>query len=175
MIHQPKRKLGLVGGFSVVSDCPAYDRRLQLVQLLVESGFEVLCEAEPEQPLVTLVQGVEVYGGTVTFADQYLLSIADAAERLQAEKMHFYNMVDELLVLPGGLKSLDKLTEYLTWMPRIHGVKPVAVIDEGGFWLPLLALFSHIEAEGFLPVNFRERFQYFPNLSDFIENLKARQ
>ena len=57
---------------------------------------------------------------------------------------------DAFVVLPGGLGTLDEAFEIVTWKQlRLHD-KPVLIADIAGYWAPLLALFEHIDGEGFV-------------------------
>jgi uncharacterized protein (TIGR00730 family) len=57
---------------------------------------------------------------------------------------------DAFLTLPGGLGTLEELTEI--WVAGTLGMhaKPVVILDPTGLYEPLHALVRHLEAEGFL-------------------------
>lgn len=59
------------------------------------------------------------------------------------------------VVLPGGAGTLDEFFEVLTWAQIGLHAKPVIVLDQGGYWQPLLALIEHIIAQGFAAPNLR--------------------
>jgi hypothetical protein len=66
----------------------------------------------------------------------------------ERKKVMFMN-ADAVVCLPGGAGSLDEFFEVLTWRQiGLHG-KPILLLDEGGYWQPLLALLRHVVAEGF--------------------------
>jgi uncharacterized protein (TIGR00730 family) len=54
---------------------------------------------------------------------------------------------DAFVALPGGFGTLEELLEQLT--ARLLGFhdKPIVLVDVGGFWQPLLALFEHLYRE----------------------------
>ncbi len=56
---------------------------------------------------------------------------------------------DAFVALPGGSGTLDELFEIWTWRQLGIHHKPVALLDLGGYWQPLLACLDHLVAEGF--------------------------
>jgi len=64
-------------------------------------------------------------------------------KRLMAER------ADAFAVLPGGTGTLDETFEILTWRQLGLHDKPIFLVDIAGYWRPLIALFAHIEAQGF--------------------------
>lgn len=63
---------------------------------------------------------------------------------------------DAFVALPGGLGTLEELFEAWTWaLLGIHG-KPVALLDVGGFWAPLLAMLDHLVEQGFVRAAHRQ-------------------
>jgi len=59
---------------------------------------------------------------------------------------------DAFLVLPGGIGTLDELTEVLTIKNLGRHDKPILLVDEE-FFAPLLALFEHYVANDFVSAN----------------------
>lgn len=77
-----------------------------------------------------------------------------ASELIVVETMHDRKRVmaeqsDAFAVLPGGVGTLDETFEIMTWRQLGLHDKPVYLVDVGGYWRPLLALFDHVVASGF--------------------------
>ncbi|NUB43399.1 TIGR00730 family Rossman fold protein [Fertoebacter nigrum] len=66
----------------------------------------------------------------------------------ERKKVMFMNC-DAIVVLPGGIGSLDEFFEVLTWRQIGLHAKPIILLDTDGYWQPLLALLRHVIAEGF--------------------------
>jgi uncharacterized protein (TIGR00730 family) len=64
-------------------------------------------------------------------------------KRLMAER------ADAFAVLPGGIGTLDEMFEIVSWKQLGLHDKPILLVDVGGYWAPLLALFDHIVDSGF--------------------------
>jgi uncharacterized protein (TIGR00730 family) len=63
-----------------------------------------------------------------------LIEVGSMHER----KQHMYDLSDAFVALPGGLGTLEELAEIATWGQLGLHRKPIAVLDVGGFWAPLL-------------------------------------
>lgn len=76
-----------------------------------------------------------------------LVSTADLAER----KAQLLQRADAIVVLVGGLGTLDEVTEVLEL--KKHGLhdKPVVLLDTEGFYDGMRAQLRRMEQEGFLP------------------------
>lgn len=73
----------------------------------------------------------------------------------ERKKVMFMNS-DAVVVLPGGMGSLDEFFEVLTWRQLGLHAKPIFLLDVGGYWQPLIALMDHVVAQGFAgPENLR--------------------
>jgi uncharacterized protein (TIGR00730 family) len=54
------------------------------------------------------------------------------------------------VALPGGIGTLEEIVEIMTWAQLGRHKKPILLASLDGFWQPMLALFDHMRAEGFL-------------------------
>ena len=71
-------------------------------------------------------------------------------ETMHQRKALMAELSDAFVALPGGFGTMDEFCEMLTWRQlRIHD-KPIALLNPGGFYDPLLALFARMLDEGFL-------------------------
>ncbi len=61
------------------------------------------------------------------------------------------DLSDAFVALPGGYGTMDEFCEILTWAQlHIHG-KPIGLLNAGGYYDELLALFAKFLREGFVP------------------------
>lgn len=73
---------------------------------------------------------------------------ADLAER----KALILARSDALVVMPGGLGTLDEATEILELRKHGHHDKPIVFLNTAGFYDGLLVQLRRMEDDGFLPV-----------------------
>jgi uncharacterized protein (TIGR00730 family) len=56
---------------------------------------------------------------------------------------------DAVVLLPGGMGSLDELCEAITWRQLGLHDKPIVILNINGYWNPLRTLIDHIVDDGF--------------------------
>jgi uncharacterized protein (TIGR00730 family) len=78
--------------------------------------------------------------------------VADLHER----KAEMSALANAYLTLPGGAGTMEELFEVWTWAQLGLHTKPIALLDVGGFYQPLLRFLENSSAEGFLAEDFRE-------------------
>jgi hypothetical protein len=66
----------------------------------------------------------------------------------ERKKVMFMNS-DAIVVLPGGMGTLDEFFEVQTWKQIGLHDKPIFLLDTEGYWAPLTALIEHVIVEGF--------------------------
>jgi uncharacterized protein (TIGR00730 family) len=75
-----------------------------------------------------------------------LVVTADMHER----KRMMFDRSDAFVALPGGIGTLEEVVEMMTWAQLEQHMKPVLIVNLGGFWDPLIGLFERMGEEGFL-------------------------
>jgi len=78
------------------------------------------------------------------------------------------------VALPGGPGTLDELVEVLTWRHLGLHAKPVILVNVGGYWDPLLALFAHMQAAGFAGPGLARGLTVVPDAPSAITALEER-
>ena len=86
--------------------------------------------------------------------------IFDEVEHRIVEDMHtrkqmMFDESDAFIVLPGGIGTLEEAVEMLSWARLGLHAKPMAFLDEDGFWTPFFELMEHIIEGKFTPAEFR--------------------
>ena len=59
-------------------------------------------------------------------------------------------LADFFAGLPGGIGTLEEIMEVFTWLQLGLHLKPVGLLNVGGFYDPLLRFLDHIRDEQFL-------------------------
>ena len=86
-----------------------------------------------------------------SLTEQRIVNTMHERKALMAE------LSDGFIAMPGGMGTFDELCEILTWgQLGIHS-KPCGILNVSGYFAPLLAMFNHSVAEGFLKTEDRER------------------
>jgi hypothetical protein len=93
-------------------------------------------------------------------------------DSMHARKQAMFERADAFCVLPGGIGTLDETIEILTWKQLGLHDRPVVLIDHDGFWQPLLKLFGHQQAAGFLDPDHTGLFDIVPDLDGLFEAIR---
>lgn len=87
-------------------------------------------------------------------------------DSMHTRKHRMFERADAFVVLPGGLGTLDETFEIITWKQLALHDKPIVLVDDGGYWTPLLALIDHLIAEGFTREQHRRLFRVVDTVDD---------
>src|SRR3546814_10870641 len=77
------------------------------------------------------------------------LSELHVVDSMHTRKRVMVERSDAFVVLPGGFGTLDETFEVITWKQLGLHDKPIVLVDENGYWRPLLDLMDHMVDTGF--------------------------
>ncbi len=102
-----------------------------------------------------LDHGGQVIGVIPDFLEAREIAKRDATELVVTADMHerkriMFERSDAFVALPGGLGTLEELTEQLTWSQLGRHKKPILLANIDNFWDPLLALIAHMRQLAFV-------------------------
>lgn len=126
----------------------------------------------------TLNAGGRVTGIIPAFLDEREIAMSGLTEMIVVEDMHtrkrlMFEKSDAFVALPGGVGTLEELTEQLTWIQLGRHTKPLVIADVGGFWRPLLTLFAHMHNEGFIRTGYEVRYLVAERVEDILPMIAA--
>ncbi len=84
------------------------------------------------------------------------LSELHVVPTMHVRKQMMAERADAFIAMPGGIGTLEELYEVWTWRQLKYHDNPIALLDTGGYWQPLLRFMDHTVAEGFLAPAMRE-------------------
>jgi uncharacterized protein (TIGR00730 family) len=70
-------------------------------------------------------------------------------ENMHERKLEMFERCDAIVVLPGGIGTLEEFFEVLSWRTLGLHTKPIVIVDQGGYWQPLAALLRSCVEGGF--------------------------
>ena len=147
-------------GSSAGADPVYADTARRVGELLAAEGLELVYGGGSVGLMGIVADAALAAGGTVVGVIPRSLFRAEIAhegltELVEVSSMHQRKMVmferaDAFVALPGGLGTLEELTETATWAQiRMHA-KPMATLDVNRFWTPFHDMLRHCSAEGFV-------------------------
>jgi hypothetical protein len=86
---------------------------------------------------------------------------AGLSELIEVETMHerkamMIDRADGFVALPGGLGTLEEISEVLSWAQMGLHSKPIGLLNTVGFYDPFVTFFDHLVESGFVSVGSRE-------------------
>jgi len=166
------------------------DVKSEYLRLAMETGRTL---AQKERRLVYGGGGVGLMGACARAAHseggdvlgimpKFLLKkemIFEAVEHRIVDDMHtrkqmMFDESDAFIVLPGGIGTLEEAVEMLSWARLGLHAKPMAFLDEDGFWDPFFELMEHIIEGRFTPEAFRANLVHTDTPEAAIQALEER-
>lgn len=93
---------------------------------------------------------------------------------MHERKMAMFDHSSGFVALPGGLGTLEELTEMATWAQLDQHAKPIIICNIDGYWDPLLELLEHMRAEKFIREGMEIKFDIVNSASAVIDAFRFR-
>jgi uncharacterized protein (TIGR00730 family) len=175
------KRLCVYCGSSAAVDSNYRDAAIELGQALAEAGIELVYGGGRVGLMGLLANAVLQRGGQVTgiipaHLHDYEVGHHGITELIIVDSMHerkrlMFEMSDAFAVLPGGLGTLDETFEIITWKQLALHDRPIIILDEAGYWQPLLQLIDHIIETGFARPTTRGLFRTVPSVKALLAAL----
>lgn len=103
-----------------------------------------------------LDNGGEVIGISTT----HVLSLQEPAidgihvkvvDGLSTRKQEMYDLSDAFVILPGGMGTLDEMTDIMTKQQVGESCKPIFLVNSAKYWEFFGQVITHMQTEGFIP------------------------
>ncbi|MFF6984635.1 TIGR00730 family Rossman fold protein [Streptomyces sp. NPDC008343] len=128
--------------------------------LMAEQGIGLVYGGAHLGLMGAVADAVLASGGDVTGVIPQALFLPEVAHSgltrlevvpdMHSRKARMLELCDGVLVLPGGLGTLEELFEVWTWSQLGLHSKPIGLVDPAGYYGPLLTFISSAVAEGYL-------------------------
>lgn len=132
----------------------------RLAESMVRRGLELVYGGSKMGLMGALADAVVRHGGQVTGVIPRLLMSKEVVhpgltQLLIVSSMHerkakMAELADAFISLPGGLGTWEETLEILTWRQLGIHHKPCGLLNVEGFFTPIVELFEHGRAQGFL-------------------------
>jgi uncharacterized protein (TIGR00730 family) len=94
-------------------------------------------------------------------------------DSMHERKRLMFEHADAFVALPGGIGTLEELTEQLSWVQLERHTKPVVIANIRGFWKPLLDLFAHMRERRFIQPPFEVRYLVAEKCEDILPMIEV--
>jgi uncharacterized protein (TIGR00730 family) len=94
---------------------------------------------------------------------------------LHERKAKMAELADGFIALPGGLGTLEELSEVASWAQLDLHAKPIGLLGPGGYWAPLMAWLDQAVEEGFVSAQHRGLLRVDADLEALLARFDAWQ
>jgi uncharacterized protein (TIGR00730 family) len=147
---------------------PAYaNATKELISALVDKGIEIVFGGGAVGLMGIVAETVLEKGGTITgvIPDKlYEMEVAHTGltKLYRVRDMHerkalMADLADGFIALPGGVGTLEEITEVMTWAQIGYHAKPCAFLNVNGYYDHFIAFFDHMQEQGFLYKSLQEQ------------------
>ncbi|MEM9601952.1 MAG: TIGR00730 family Rossman fold protein [Pseudomonadota bacterium] len=88
---------------------------------------------------------------------------------MHVRKNRMIELADAIVALPGGVGTLEELTEALTWRQLGLHSKPLAVVDSDGYYSDLFAALESMVDHGFADLDVLSALRRFDTPDDLVQ------
>lgn len=159
------RSLGVFSG-SAEGRRPIYrEHAAELGRLLASRKIRVIYGGGSAGLMGVLAGATMEAGGTVVGVIpqriQEMIPPIQLTELIVVDSMHvrkarMYELSDAFVAMPGGIGTVEEFFEVYTWQQLGYHLKPLGLLNSGGFFDPLLKTLDHLVEEGFFRSTHRQ-------------------
>jgi hypothetical protein len=128
--------------------------------MFARAGIEIVYGGGKVGLMGTVADAALAAGGKVIGVIPHALAAREVAhegltqlfvvDSMHERKARMNDLSDGFLMLPGGFGTLEEFCEVVTWVQLRIIAKPCVVLNTGGYYDPLLAMFDRANAFGFI-------------------------
>ena len=122
--------------------------------------------------------GGEVIGVIPDFLMKFEVGKTNVNELIVVDSMHerksrMFELSDGVVVLPGGLGTLDETFEVITWKQLRQHDKPIVILDVDDYWAPFKSLIQHMVEHEFAHPAIHELYTLVGSVEDVFPALES--
>ena len=102
---------------------------------------------------------IENGGKVMGISTKHVVSLQEPAHKdidvkvvngLSTRKEQMFNLSDAFVILPGGIGTLDEMTDIMTKQQVGESYKPIYMLNTAKYWEIFGQVMTHMQAEGFM-------------------------
>lgn len=93
---------------------------------------------------------------------------------MHERKMTMFEHATGFVALPGGIGTLEELTEISTWAQLDQHAKPIILCNVENYWEPYLTLLKHMRAEKFIREGMEFKMDVVKSAADVVPAFEYR-
>ncbi|SNS93175.1 hypothetical protein SAMN05421640_1674 [Ekhidna lutea] len=177
------KRIAIFCGSKMGND-PAYESAArELTETLVKKGIEIVYGGGDVGLMGVVAETALKNGGTITgvIPDKlYEMEVAHTGitKLYRVKDMHerkalMADLSDGFIALPGGVGTLEEMTEVMTWAQIGYHNKPCAFLNTNGYYNHFIAFFDHMEKQGFLYQSLHDQAIVEEDVGELLKKLRT--
>ena len=94
-------------------------------------------------------------------------------ETMHQRKLQMFERSDAIVVLPGGIGTLEEFFEVLSWRTLNLHDKPIVIVDLNGYWGPLAGLLKAVVDGGFADKGHLDHVAFVSSIDEVLPAVQA--
>jgi|SRR5581483_8663841 len=94
-----------------------------------------------------------------------------SVDTMHERKAKMAELSDAFIALPGGIGTLEEIIEAFSWLQLAIHLKPVGLLNSGGFYDSLIAFLDHLKNERFLSPEHRAMLTIANNIDGLLDQI----
>lgn len=167
-------------------NCLEYrEQAKELGKFLVKHNLELVYGGGKEGLMGILAEEVLKKGGYVHgVTTKQLFNRGTAYEAVQdlkilstmdQRKLTMMNEADGMLAFPGGIGTLEEISQAISWISLGDNAKPVAFYNYHGYYNDLQKMFLHMNKEGFLETSYVKALCFSDSFDKILQFMRQYQ
>lgn len=154
------KRVAIFCGSKMGKDPKYAESTRELVETIVDLGIEIVYGGGAVGLMNVVAETALTKGGIITgvIPDKlYEMEVAHTGltKLYRVKDMHerkalMADLSDGFIALPGGVGTLEEMTEVMTWAQIGYHSKPCAFLNTNGYYDHFISFFDHMEEQGFL-------------------------
>lgn len=150
--------------------------------LLAEQGIELVYGGGSIGMMGVIADAVLAAGGHVIGVIPELLAVQELLHPgvqdmrlvpdMHARKALMAELADAFIALPGGFGTFEELFETITWAQLGIHIKPIGLLNSGGYFDDLLRFLNRSFDDGFIKPKYRELYHVGDDPATLLDRLK---
>lgn len=103
------------------------------------------------------------------------ISSLEVVPNMDIRKQHMMSLSDGMVALPGGIGTLEEISEAASWITVGDNRKPAAFYNVNGYYDPLKQMFKLMHSKGFLEQTYLDSFFFTDDFHDLLHFMNTYQ
>lgn len=182
MAHNKIRSITVYCGSSTGTSCAYLESAIALGKYLAEEGIRLIYGGGQKGLMGQIADSCLEHGGEVVgIIPEFMVDLEwahtgltelELVKTMSDRKERLLALGDAVIILPGGIGTLEEFAEVLSWSQLHIHTKAIAFLNVENYYDDFFRFFQHIVDEGFSPANTARLFLVNKDIASLMEEIE---